>query len=437
MALIKRVYTDNETVITAENLNDIQDAVIALEDGLFTVDDDRSGGVISIRDAAKRSFRSFNIYGKTTQAGIPTPDAPVALVSAGDKGNIKLIVTGKNLLPYPFYQSNLTLNGITYADNKDGTVSINGTTTDPSSFWFTGYNFALKKGVTYTLSIGNELTATGGPYLWINSSKNGIITGINMTSTKTITFTPEMDYSDAGVYISASKAGITFSGKIKPQIEVGESATPFEMYKAQKLTIATPNYFGGRAISTGGNHTDGDGQQWICDEIDLARGVYISRVKKAVLQADSYTWYIGAASQQTENTTLFYCYVDDKKHGAINFMCDRFPVRNVIGSSYDFNGICGSSNNLIYVRLDGVYTLDGFKAWLEANPITIVYEIATAIETSLTAEERNAYAALHTYKEFTTVSNDALADMELEYVMDAKKYIDSLAAGTIIPATVE
>lgn len=31
--LTKRVYTDKETVITAENLNDIQDAIIALEKG--------------------------------------------------------------------------------------------------------------------------------------------------------------------------------------------------------------------------------------------------------------------------------------------------------------------------------------------------------------------------------------------------------------------
>ena len=28
MALVKRVYTDGETVITAENLNDIQDEII-------------------------------------------------------------------------------------------------------------------------------------------------------------------------------------------------------------------------------------------------------------------------------------------------------------------------------------------------------------------------------------------------------------------------
>lgn len=39
MALVKVIYVDGETVITAENLNDIQDAIIALEEsGGVTVD---------------------------------------------------------------------------------------------------------------------------------------------------------------------------------------------------------------------------------------------------------------------------------------------------------------------------------------------------------------------------------------------------------------
>ena len=37
----------------------------------------------------------------------------------------------------------------------------------------------------------------------------------------------------------------------------------------------------------------------------------------------------------------------------------------------------------------------------------------------------------------TVVSNDAGAYMDLEYVMDAKKYIDSMISGTILAATVE
>ena len=54
----------------------------------------------------------------------------------------------------------------------------------------------------------------------------------------------------------------------------------------------------------------------------------------------------------------------------------------------------------------------------------------------LSEEELAAYAALHTYRGNTTVSNDAAAYMKLEYMLDAKKYIDSKISG-ILTATVE
>ena len=144
MALVKREYTDQETVITGKNLNDIQDAVIALEDGLFAMDNDKSGEVITITDASNRDFLHFNVYGKTTQDGTPTPTAPVDLVSAGGGGNITISVTS-----------------------------------------------------------GND---------------------------------------------------------------------------SRSMTISTPNGLPGIPVTSGGNYTDANGQQWICDEIDLARGIYIQRV---------------------------------------------------------------------------------------------------------------------------------------------------------------
>ena len=94
MGLIKREYKDRETLITAENMNDIQDAILVLEDGLFAMDSDMGGEVITITDASNRGFRSFSIYGKTTQDGTPTPASPVDLVSVE---NPIVGVYGKNL----------------------------------------------------------------------------------------------------------------------------------------------------------------------------------------------------------------------------------------------------------------------------------------------------------------------------------------------------
>ena len=81
--------------------------------------------------------------------------------------------------------------------------------------------------------------------------------------------------------------------------------------------------------------------------------------------------------------------------------------------------------------------VEALKAFLYANNVELFYVLANPIETPLSAEDLAAYASLHTYRNNTTVTNDASAHMEIEYVMDAKKYIDSKIAGAILSATVE
>ena len=50
--------------------------------------------------------------------------------------------------------------------------------------------------------------------------------------------------------------------------------------KSQTLTLQTPNALPGVPVTSGGNYTDENGQQWVCDEVDLARGVYLHSVTK-------------------------------------------------------------------------------------------------------------------------------------------------------------
>ena len=100
MALEKVEYRDKKVIISAKNMNDIQDAVIELEKlayGIVVVNE-KSGSAVSMQDATNRGFMSFNIYGKTTQDGTPTPDAPMELVSVGKGSSVDVIVVGKNIL---------------------------------------------------------------------------------------------------------------------------------------------------------------------------------------------------------------------------------------------------------------------------------------------------------------------------------------------------
>lgn len=298
MAFIRRDYKDQETVITAENMNDIQDAILALEDGLFSVNNEKSGDVITITDAAKRGFVGFSIYGKTIKENLDINSTGFVLVSLCASGSITVNVSG------------------------DG--------------------------------------------------------------------------------------------------------------EAQHMTIATPNGLPGVPVSSGGNYTDDDGQQWISDEIDLARGVYIKRTKKfAVNGADTESWTISEV-QQVAGATRFDLNVTTVPRAGRKFcLCDGYMSTDT-ANKYAETCWCNDAETgaTLQFRIctKNATTVAELKASLQAMPLDILYVLATPIETPLSAEEISNYAALHTYKEQTTVSNDAEAWMDLEYVMDGKKYIDSLVS---------
>lgn len=62
------------------------------------VECEATGDVIAVNEASNNRLRGLNIYGKTTQDGTPTPEAPVEMVTAGNSGVITVKVLGtKNL----------------------------------------------------------------------------------------------------------------------------------------------------------------------------------------------------------------------------------------------------------------------------------------------------------------------------------------------------
>ena len=51
-----------------------------------------TGNPIAVDDAFAAPLRGLTVYGKSTQDGTPTPDAPVPIVSAGDDGTITVTI---------------------------------------------------------------------------------------------------------------------------------------------------------------------------------------------------------------------------------------------------------------------------------------------------------------------------------------------------------
>ena len=227
-------------------------------------------------------------------------------------------------------------------------------------------------------------------------------------------------------------AGFRVFGKTT-QNGVPTPDAPVDLVSVENPTITVndqsaliPYTLHGIPVTSGGNYTDANGQQWICDEIDFARGVYVRRVVKERMSSAN-NWYKSA------NTAKRYVKNAKAKMNQAP-LCTHF-----IGAIYYKYqaGYC-FINEGIQLCVDTTFdTLEEWNAFLSANEAYVFYAVATPTETPLSAEELAAYAALHTSRGTTTVSNDAGAWMDLVYTMDAKKYIDSQISAGILAATVE
>lgn len=187
--------------------------------------------------------------------------------------------------------------------------------------------------------------------------------------------------------------------------------------KSQTLTLQTPNALPGIPVTSGGNYTDENGQQWVCDEVDLARGVYVQRITK-IKVTSSLNWQ--TSGQKVDRYFAWFAGTS-----ATNVLCTHFST--TVGSEA-VGGAIANQNNLIgfaYAQ-KGTSTLDEFKAFLDAKEVYVLTSLATPVETALSAAGIAAYKALTTYAPTTTISVTDGAGATATYQRDVNMVIKNL-----------
>lgn len=213
----------------------------------------------------------------------------------------------------------------------------------------------------------------------------------------------------------------TQDGTPTPEVPVDLVSVENPVVTVNDQTLLVPYTLHGIPVTSGGNYTDENGQQWICDEVNFTSGKHVKRcfMETVVPSYDAENDRYSAVLTHNANANFSEIY-------GVVCICDKLSFNGNTG--YGVNGVRVSSYSTSYV----------IAYYNGENPgaLTLVYPLATPIETPLTEEELAAFAALRTYRGNTTVSNDASAHMEIEYVMDAKKYIDSVISGINFAARV-
>lgn len=374
------------------------------------------GETIQVNDASADPIVGLRLFGKSVQDGTPTPDAPVEIVSAKAP---TVTVCGKNLLKIT--AESRTLNGVTFTVHENGTVYVKGTATADTFFELSLLPAGVLPGVKYLLSgcaggasaktyylrVSDRLTQAFDDYGDGQMFSYADVSGFQVT---------------IRVINGATVSGVLFTPMIRPAVI--EDST-YESYKdAQTLTLSTPNSLPGIPVSSGGNYTDANGQQWIADEIDLERGVYVQRVREVIFTG---------VEKLANNWFPIAVYDIPSKELYMNantlVRCSHFShvyCGNLAGTTIAFGSLSGFG----YTSVDDL-TAFFSERYAAGDPVKVQYALVAPIETPLSTEEIEAYKALLANKPTTTVLNDASAWMALEYAADPKTYIDNKIAALL------
>ena len=148
------------------------------------------------------------------------------------KYKIPIVNSGKNLLSYPYNYTTRTENGLTFTDNGDGSITINGTATIQTGFMFRNQIIdAIDKAKAYVLSGGKDSNVVLRIDFYNGTTwKNLVNTGNDGKAI--IDFTKmNFDYTRVSVALVVKANTVCDNITIKPQLELGEAATEYEPYR--------------------------------------------------------------------------------------------------------------------------------------------------------------------------------------------------------------
>ena len=376
------------------------------------------GEAVTLNDASDQAFRGLRIFGKSTQDGIPTPDNPVEIVSVE---NPVVTVAGKNLLDLSNF-TDRSVTGVTIKNNKNGSVTL------VSDGTYNGY---------YNGSVLVQIPS--GRYKFVEPSLSRAafvrVFPKGETTYKQYNAGVEFEYDNSTHelrFLVQPDPGSVTNTTFWPMICLAEETdNTYDPYKGGVVSVSTPNGLPGIPVTSGGNYTDANGQQWICDEVDFERGVYVQRV--GALNVYNETVYdtgvsVSGASHNFYIICDVYDNAPDYKERLIPAICNKFMssgfgLNSFVISTVKNSGWLGAARAVFGAPLD-VNTVERFKEYIGVD-CQVLYQLKDEIVTPLSKTELAAYRALHTNKPNTTILNDSGAYMSVDYTADTKLYIDN------------
>lgn len=190
--------------------------------------------------------------------------------------------------------------------------------------------------------------------------------------------------------------------------------------KTQTLALPTPTGLPGIPVTSGGNYTDSTGQQWVCDEVDLERGVKVQRIYEVDVDGENVKF------EQAD------VYANLAPKGIPIALVSGGEGARAISTFTSLPWFYNKASQFLYLIAANIS--DQLNESCKKQLGKIYYALATPIETPLTPDEIAAYKALTAYGPDTVVQASDGAGVKLDYQRDVnlvvKNFEDAIASMT-------
>lgn len=360
------------------------------------------GTSFNLQNTVKRYFKIFNIFGNSVQDGTPSPSNPSEIHSVADDVNLL------NVLEYKPAGTVEELNGLSFSYLNDGSIKVNGTASQNTSF------LAFKKP-------DNPIEA--GEYVF-----SGCTGGSYSTYRMEVMVTPSYSYlhsidGDEAINLLTSQNlshlyiivlnGTTLNNKIfYPKFQKGTVATPYSPYNYGTFTIdfegQTENY----------NYT------FITKPLrSLLNGVR-DTIEEEQHRKIEYLVFDGSDDEGWELWSGGTNTIGFKISNIANLKnIQSSSTENIVLSNYfkkktnqdrltgdDEEGFATAVGNLYFkINRTTVNSLAEWKIWLSTHNTEILYELAEEIIEPYTEEQQEQYnkiKELYTFNGTTNIYSD-------------------------------
>lgn len=315
----------------------------------------------------------------------PSPDYPQEITSVGDSGSVEVVSTGENLY------TGGDLYNVTGTESKTflalGTIMRLDAICDNVSGSVNVYMAAVyyDKDSNRLGSNGRAITIEeeNVPYVF---EMTGVAAddgeNLDMSNVRKVELVVRNYSGYDGVFNVRNIM-------IQPLI-TDKPLNDFSGYEQEPstATFSTPNGLPGIPVDSGGNYTDADGQQWICDEIDTKAGVYRQNVKKVTYTGDNDEYWTRYDVTQYAG---FFTDAADRKIASFNpGFSNRFPIDLNItnkrpGIWLGSTDSTSMSTNIYFHNCNPsiASSVGEWRTWLSTHPVTLIYPLAAPVETPL------------------------------------------------------